>query len=278
MAMDAGAAARPARAAPSATCSPAALLLHRLLAGEPPLGVRRHRAGRSSGWRRAAASSCACRGRRRSRCRGAARDRQPRDRRRRSACAIAARARSSARSTAGSSRAAGRAAARSRCCSTACAPSATCRRCPGLAPRVQRVHGDRGQRTDEIARPSAARHGASLRAAAHAEQLGAGAGHPDLRQRPGADAAPRRRADRRRRRARRRPTRLRAWPGAARRRRRAALLQRRSTASAWPGTSRRRCARPATTPRWSTSSPCCRTSAGCCCTTTSPTRPSRSSS
>ena len=43
-------------------------------------------------------------------------------------------------------------AARSRCCSIACAASATCRRCPGLGARVQRVTAIESQRTDEIAR------------------------------------------------------------------------------------------------------------------------------
>ena len=104
-----------------------------------------------------------------------------------------------------------------------------------------------------------------------------GAGHADRRQRPGADAAPRRRADRRRRRSpgREQPARL---AGPARRRRGARAARddrsrpprRPRRAGAAPGGLRRRgrCT-------WSR---CCRTSAGCWCSTTSPTRPSRSAS
>ena len=77
------------------------------------------------------------------------------------------------------------------------------------------------------------------------------AGHADRRQRPGADPAPRRRADRRRRRAPggQQPARL---AGSARRRRRHGAARRRSTGSGSPAMSPRRCVRRATTPRSST--------------------------
>ena len=52
---------------PSATCSPAASLLHRLLAGEPVLDSADIAPVDRRGWRRSAARSSACRGRRRSR-------------------------------------------------------------------------------------------------------------------------------------------------------------------------------------------------------------------
>ena len=153
-------------------------------------------------------------------------------------------------------RRAGRAAARS-----PAHASATCRRCPGSAPRVQRVTGDREPAHRRDRAPPPARPGAVVRAAAHAQQLGAGPGHADPRQRPGADPAPRRRADRRRRRARggEQPARL-AGPldddGAK------ALRADDRPGRALPATPRRRCGRPATTARPSTSSPRCRTSAG----------------
>ena len=147
---------------------------------------------------------------------------------------------------------------------------------PGLATRVQRVTSIESKRTDEIARhllPDMALSFELLRTL----QLGARAGNADRRQRPGADPAPRRRADRRRRRARGReqPARL-AGPARRRRRARAAPDDRSSPprrpcrAVAAPGRLRRRGGVPGRG--------AAEASAGCCCATTSPTRPSRSAS
>ena len=116
---------------------------------------------------------------------------------------------------------------------------------PGLGGAGAARHRDREPAHRRDRAPPAPRHGAHVRAAAHA-QLGAGPGHADPRQRTGADLAPHRRADRRRRRARggEQPARL---ARAARRRRARARCARRSIACASPATRRRRCARRATT-------------------------------
>ncbi len=271
------AALRDQRAAAERDVLACGMLLHQLLAGAPALGVRRHRARRSRAWRRTGASSCACRGRRRSRSpTRCARSSTARPRVSRG-CAIAMRARCSARSSGWlearthEKRRPGRAAAR---------PPAQ-RRPPAGAARA----GDRassGSRRSRASAPTRSRASSCptwrssfelLRTLNSAQR----AGHADRRQRAGADLAPRRRADRRRRRSR---GRHRFAPGraplddAAR----ARASQRRSTASASPATSRRRCARRLRRAKSSTWSRCCRTSAGCWCATTSPTRPSRSSS
>ena len=147
---------------------------------------------------------------------------------------------------------------------------------PGLATRVQRVTAIESQRTDEIARhllPDMALSFELLRTL----QLGARAGNADRRQRPGADPAPRRRADRRRRRSRGREQPARSGRARSTTKARARCAGR-SIESASPAMSRSRCARLATTARRSTWSRCCKASVACCCATTSPTRPSRSAS
>ena len=239
------------RSAPrrSATCWPAACCCtaadrraRRSASPTPPAS--------SIAWRRAAASSCACPGPRRirspKRCARSSTAAPPA----RSGCAIAAHEPSSARSTAGAKSSPKTTAARWRCCSIACTPSAICPRFRGLA-RVQRVTNARASaptRSRAICCPT----GAVVRAPADA-QLRAGAGHAGRRQRTGAHPAPGRRAHRRRRRA---LPRTAFAPGPARS---TTMVPGRcsapSTACASPATWRRRCARPATTPRSSTSSP-----------------------
>jgi non-specific serine/threonine protein kinase len=128
----------------------------------------------------------------------------------------------------------------------ACARSATCRRCLGSGRGCNGVTAIESQRTDEIRGAPAAGSRPVVRAAAH-HQHGPGAGHPDRRQRPGADPAPgvaligvngvrlRRTACA--------TGPARSTTAAPRR------CSRRSTGPASPATPRRPCARPATTER-----------------------------
>ena len=184
----------------------------------PP--ARRHAGARpratsrasSSAWRRAAASSFACPGRRRTRSPSRCARSPIAAPRRRCACAIATRAPSSARSTGWLEATADDnggplALLLDRLRTVGHLPAL-----PGLATRVQRVTSIESQRTDEIARhllPDMALSFELLRTLSSARVQGT----QIAGQRPGADAAPRRRADRRRRRARRPRNSLRIWPG-----------------------------------------------------------------
>ena len=202
---------------PSATCSPAAC---------PASPARRRAGARAAATSRRDRAHGAARSRARSPALDARRTRSPSRcarspiaaPRRRCACAIATRARSSARSPAGSRRPPTTKAGRSALLLDRLRSVGHLPALPGLATRVgsasPRSRASAPTRSHATCCPTWRCRFELLRTL----QLGARAGNADRRQRPGADPAPRRRADRRRRRSRGReqPARL---AGPARRRR-----------------------------------------------------------